>query len=162
MDTTLKQIFKHRNIYGNNPIGEISRDYCKDKDCIDFIENKVLSYGLGMGDKPTSISLNVTNDTENEEWSNRSKDYWDMNYYSADKKTFNEVVLGNSKAICKEIMELSHSNTNIHTYAYLGKRDNIYYGMFRIEIRLLNESDRLLRKYTILFKYNEFNNINKK
>ena len=158
----MKQIFKHRNIYGNNPIGEISRDYRGEKECLDFLENKLRSYGLGMGDKPTSISLKITNDTENEEWSNRSKDCLDMDYYSADKKTFNEVVLGNGKTLCEEIMELPHFSTDIHVYACLGRRDNILYGMFRINVRLLNESNRLLRHYTILFKYNEFNNINQK
>ena len=158
----MEQIFKHRNVYGNNPIGEISRHYSKDNEGIDFLENKLLSYGLGMGDKPTSISLKITNDTENEDWSNRSKDYWDMDYYSADKKTFNEVVLGNSQTICKEIMALPHARHTIHVYACLGRRDNILYGMFRVEVWLFNESNRLLRHYTILFKYNEFNNINQK
>lgn len=158
----MKQIFKHRNIYGNNPIGEISRDYRGEKECLDFLENKLRSFGLGMGNKPTSISLKVTNETENEEWSNRSQDYWDMDYYSADKNTFNEVILGNSKDICKEIMELSHNDIHIHVYFCLGRRDNILYGMFRLDIRLLNGNNRLLRKYTLLFKYNEFNNINPK
>lgn len=156
----MEQIFKNRNTY--NPIGKFKKDFWKERELLEYLDNNFKNIGLGIGNKPTAITLAVTNDTENQDWSERSYDYWDMNYLATDKDSFNTIVLGKSLDIIKEILNLPHSNVVSHIYGDLYGRDNIHYGMFKTEISLCDESGHLIRKYTILFKYNEFNNINSK
>lgn len=156
----VKQIFKGRNKYGNNPLGILKLDFRSESEWLEYLKNRFQRLDLSIGEKPTGINLKIQNDTNNEDgaWT----DDYKMNFLTTDKQSLHKVIRERMADISREILELPHKHTWVRLYADINRKDNAKYGRLSFEFLIGEQTGKgsfqTDRKYNILFTYNEFDN----
>lgn len=156
----VKQIFKGRNKYGNNPLGTLKLDFRSESEWIKYLNGRFQYLDLSIGEKPTGITLKVQNDTNNEDgaWT----DDYTMNFLTTDKQSLHKIIRERIESLNREILELPHRDTWVKVYADINRKDNAKYGRLSFEIIIGEQTGGSTfkpdRKYNILFTYNEFDN----
>lgn len=123
-------------------------------DVQNFIDNTLATLDLGLGNKPTSINVNIDNVTYNED--ENSDDFFRRTYLTDNKVHFNKTIQGVLNMVFNGLKGISKGKEILLTrYAEYNSVCGVKQGRLVCDMWISGN----IRKYSIVITYNEFSHL---